>query len=538
MRLRAWRSIRCGGGKPFLRLLDGIEAGWAIPLLLGGFVVVWMAFLVIAYSVGDLHSDVLEAWTFGRNFDWGSAKHPPLMGWIARAWTSAFPLTDWSFQLLALVNSATALWFVDLISRRFVTGDKRIIVLLLLMLPPTYQFFAQRFNANAVLLPVWPAATYCFLRSFETREVKWAAAAGATAALAMLGKYYSAFLIGSFVFAAICHPQRRAYFGSPAPWISAAVGLLHWDRICIGWRRQARSRSPMRSWNTAEETLFGALNEAFLFVLEAASSLALPACMWAAIAGRRLKMLPRDLRQMNPDLLLLFGLPSGRSCFRRSPAIVVGAHMPGVWASQGLFLFVVLLVCTTSYPIERFYTVNLIVIVAGMALVAALIVAPVHALYRNTHPLNEGRNFYRLSALELTRLWHDNLDVPLPIIGGDEGLALATAFYSPDHPLYEVELVCPTTDEFPKAAIDRGWAALCFAGDGACLDRMARTVSQAPRIVETEFTVQSALVGLPGAEQRVKAFIIPPSGEAAMPPISAEDLKERRCKGRTTSRSR
>ena len=120
--------------QPFLRLLDGIEAGWAVPLLLGGFVVVWTAFLVIAYSVGDLHADVLEAWTFGRSFEWGSAKHPPLMGWIARAWTSVFPLTDWSFQLLALVNSATALWFVDLISRRFVKGDKRIIVLLLLML--------------------------------------------------------------------------------------------------------------------------------------------------------------------------------------------------------------------------------------------------------------------------------------------------------------------------------------------------------------------------------------------------------------------
>ena len=66
--------------QPFLRLLDGIEAGWAIPLLLAGFVVVWMAFLVIAYLVGDLHADVLEAWTFGRSFDWGSAKHPPLMG--------------------------------------------------------------------------------------------------------------------------------------------------------------------------------------------------------------------------------------------------------------------------------------------------------------------------------------------------------------------------------------------------------------------------------------------------------------------------
>src|SRR5712672_2604412 len=142
------------------------------------------------------------------------------MGWIARGWTYVFPLTDWSFQLLAMVNSGLALWVIDRISRRFVRGDKRVVVLLLLMLLPTYQFHAQRFNANAVLLAVWPIATYCFLRSFESRQIIWAIAAGATAALAMLGKYYSVFLIGAFVFAALCLPQRRAYFGSAAPWIS------------------------------------------------------------------------------------------------------------------------------------------------------------------------------------------------------------------------------------------------------------------------------------------------------------------------------
>src|ERR1700730_15805627 len=220
--------------RPFLSWMDGIEAGWAIPLLLIGFTAVWLAFLIIAYLDGDLHYDVLETWTFGRGIDWSYSKHPPLMGWVARAWTLVFPLTNWSFQLLALTNAAFALWTVDLISRLFVRGDKRLIVLLLLMLLPIYQFHAQRFNANAVLLAAWPLATYCFLRSFETREIRWAVAAGATAALAMLGKYYSAFLIGSFVFAAICHPQRRVYFAAVTPWVSAATGLvalgphLHW----------------------------------------------------------------------------------------------------------------------------------------------------------------------------------------------------------------------------------------------------------------------------------------------------------------------
>src|SRR3977135_3764923 len=225
--------------RPFLIWMDGVEAGWAIPLLLIGFIAVWLAFLMIAYQGGDLHSDVLETWTFGRGIEWGYSKHPPLMGWVARTWTSVLPLTNWSFQLMALTNAAIALWAVDLISRRFVKGDKRVIVLLLLMMLPIYQLHAQRFNANAVLLATWPIATYCFLRSFETREIRWAIAAGATAALAMLGKYYSVFLVGGFAFAAIFHPQRRVYWTSWAPWVSMAAGLS--DLAAARHRRAAAS---------------------------------------------------------------------------------------------------------------------------------------------------------------------------------------------------------------------------------------------------------------------------------------------------------
>ena len=120
-----WEFSPARWRRPFLSWMDGIEAGWAIPLLLLGFIAIWQAFLSIAYIGGDLHPDVLETWTLGRSIEWGYAKHPPLMGWVARAWTSVFPLTNWSFQLMALTNSAIALWMVDLISRRFARGGQK-----------------------------------------------------------------------------------------------------------------------------------------------------------------------------------------------------------------------------------------------------------------------------------------------------------------------------------------------------------------------------------------------------------------------------
>ena len=507
--------------RPFLSWMDGIEAGWAVPLLLLGFIAVWQTFLSIAYIGGDLHPDVLETWTLGRSIEWGYAKHPPLMGWAARAWTSAFPLANWSFQLMALTNSAIALWIVDLISRRFAQGDKRLIVLLLLMLTPIYQFHAQRFNANSVLLATWPLATYCFLRSFETRHFGWAVAAGTTAALAMLGKYYSVFLIGGFVFAAVLHPQRRCYLGSSAPWVSIITGLaalgphLHW-LVTTGAKPCAYALATHAGKPSGQSLI-----EALLFIPGVAMILALPAAAWVLIAGERLKKFSKDFRALNPGLWLLFLVSIGTVVLPAITAAALGTDMQPIWALQGLFLFAILIVCGASYPIERFHSVNLAVVVICMAVLAGVVVAPVHALYRNIHPLHEGRNFYQLAAEELTRRWHLQSDGALPAVGGDDDLAFALAFYSPDHPVYEERLVNPGAKPLPDpATFEHGWAALCYGEDTNCAAAMERAAGQAYRFVRSEFAVRSMLAGQPGASQRFMAFMVPPNLKPTLSPTS------------------
>ncbi len=519
--------------RPFLEWLDGIETGWAVPLLLVGFTVVWMAFLTVAYSGGGLHPDTLETWTLGRSFAWGNPKHPPLMGWVARAWTSVFPLADWSFQLLAMTNSAIALWAVDLISRRFVRGDKRVVVLLLLMLLPTYQFHAQRFNANMALLAIWPLATYCFLRSFETRNVIWAAAAGAIAALAMLGKYYSVFLILSFIFAAVFHPQRRVYFRSAAPWVSAAAGLcflgphLYW--------LATTGAMPFQYALSAQAgvAFIPSLVEVAFFLLGIGASMAIAALAWILIAGYRLKQIPVDFRAMSSGLLLLFLVAIGTMVFPIMTAVLLGTYLPSIWATQGLFLFVVLIVCGTGYPIERFYTVNLAVLVIGIALAAVVVAAPIHAIFRNIHSYEETRNFYQPLALELTRQWREQSDKPIPAVSGDDPLAFAVAFYSPDHPVYARPFVHQYTWPVPrKTTLDRGWVGLCSDGQDACMDWMVKIAARASRCIRSEIVVQSSLLGWPGTTRRFTALIVTPHEEGAVAPspgpISADELSSSR----------
>jgi len=515
--------------RPFLAWLDGIQAGWGIPLLIGAFSTIWLLFFVIAYQSGSLHADALEAWSVGREFAWGNAKHPPLMGWVACLWTMVFPLTDWSIQLLAMTNAAVALWAVDLITRHFERGDKRAVVLLLAMLLPAYQFHAQRFNANTVLLAVWPLATYCFLRAFESRTVLWSLAAGALGAVAMLGKYYSVFLIGSFVLAALAHPQRGLYFRSMSPWVSSLAGLIVLGPH-IHWLATSGAKPFEYAMQAHGGVAFGqALWEALKFVLGIAATLALPALIWVLTAETRLKRFPADFRAMNPGLRLLFWIFIGTIVLPVVTTIAVGADLPSLWALQGLFLPIILIVCGASFAVERLYTVNMMVMVAAIALIAVVVAAPIHAIYRNGYSPNE-RTYYRQAALELTRRWHDTAGGPLTAISGDDGLAFATAFYSPDHPVYGRPFRHQYAWGMPRRqTLEKGWAAMCFANDASCMGWMSKVVAVAPEYMRFTLDVQPRLWGREGVPASITALIVVPheaDPDPSMSPLvgDAEDF--------------
>jgi hypothetical protein len=81
-----FRGVRAG----IARWLDEVETGWSIPIFILGFVAFATLIFNLAYAHANLHRDVLETWLVGRTLAWGFWKHPPLMGWVAHAWTDVF----------------------------------------------------------------------------------------------------------------------------------------------------------------------------------------------------------------------------------------------------------------------------------------------------------------------------------------------------------------------------------------------------------------------------------------------------------------
>jgi hypothetical protein len=258
-----------------------------------------------------------------------------------------------------------------------------------------------------------------------------------------------------------------------------------------------------------------------MFLLGLAAALALPALVWILSAETRLARFAADFRAMKPGLVLLFWILVGTVALPVAAAIALGTDMPSLWALQGLFLVAILIVCGASFALERLYVVNMMVFVGGIALVAVTVAAPIHAIYRNDAGAND-RTYYRLAALELTRRWHEVAGIPLPAVSGDDALAFATAFYSPDHPHYARKFRHQYSWGMPRVAtLDKGWAAMCFTDNAACLGWLAKVTEIAPQYSRFDFTVTPQLWGHSGRPAGIAALMVLPRAASHPTPPAA-----------------
>ena len=106
------------------------------------------------------------------------------------------------------------------------------------------------------------------------------------------------------------------------------------------------------------------------------------------------------------------------------------------------------------------------------------------------------------------------MGTPLSIVGGNDSLGLAVAFYSSDHPYYGDPFAYQYSLELPRHVTpERGWAALCFDHQDDCIEWTEAMAAEAGGYVKREFSVQSSLFGIPGARRSLVAFMVAPHRE-------------------------
>src|ERR1700688_3278875 len=216
-RLAAWLAASASDPKASLRLVIGFAAAHAV---------LWTFILINLKAAQDVHMDVAEAFAWGQKFQLGYGKHPPLAGWVAGLWFKLFPAADWATYALAMATLGCGLVICWLISLRVVDRRRAFFVVAMLALYPIFNFKGFKYNPDLLQLVTLPLLVLAYLDAFEKRSVRAGLWLGLAAGLALMTKYWVLTMIGAIGLAALIHPDRLKFLGSPAPWVAIATMVI------------------------------------------------------------------------------------------------------------------------------------------------------------------------------------------------------------------------------------------------------------------------------------------------------------------------
>jgi 4-amino-4-deoxy-L-arabinose transferase-like glycosyltransferase len=508
-------------------LLDASRRDRVMLLLLAAYAAAWTLYGAIAKSSQDLHPDMVELIAWSRDPSLGYPKHPPLGAWLVRLWFDVLPLSDWSFYLLAMLLPTLALWIVWRFSADYLAVEKRVAGVALLMLIPFYNFHALKYNANTVLMPAWAATTFVFLRSYRSRSGLYAALAGVGAAVSMLTKYWSVFLLIGLIAAALVDPRRRVYFRSWAPWITIVTGLVVLSPHLIWLYQHDFVPVQYALAKHATHSLGQSVREALSYLLGVAAFAAAPVIL--AIAA------VRPSRATLAEMIW----PSDRE--RRMAAIafwgplllpVVGTLASGttptpLWSMSAWALLPVLLLSPSGVKIVPLNLQGILRLAMAEPLVM-LIAAPAIAIAIHFAGVTPPAAHGRLLAAQTEQAWRQATAQPLRFVGCDVGneviayaqdrpRALAWRFFGGDiaDTVYAEGHGWPRTAPGPSEPSDTqlaesGMALVCSADDGSWVGPAAARAARNPTAKRLDVEVARDFWGLPGQPQRYAIFIIPP----------------------------
>jgi Dolichyl-phosphate-mannose-protein mannosyltransferase len=483
---------------------------------------VWLAAVgAIVQTTGAIHHDMAEAFSWGQHWPQGTYKHPPLSAWMAGGWFSVFPRWDAAFYLLSAVNAALgALGAAQL--ARVLVEDARDgqcvhsraassvweLAVPLAMATPTFSILALTFNANTVLLAVWPWTAWAFVQSVRSPSSITGAVFGLLGGLALLGKYTSLLLLLSCLGSAILHPDRRRYFASPAPYAAVAVALVvtapHaiWS-ILNGFPAVGHAQATIRPWDV---TLVQALGTT------------------AGVA--LLALVPTVALRLAQGVLVLQRFPNWIAVLALGPAAAI--LMLGFTARLGIstnFLIpalyglpALLLLGTRSAPLMQPAAPPRLwrLVLAAMALV--LLLAPLAAVGQFKFGADAAVEPRRELAIAATALWRELTGAPLRITAGSAAYGSSMPFYSPDRPADFTDLDLAKAPWVREADIRRhGLLVACLTEDTTC-QAAVRGRPAAETAVSRRLTITRQVWGWTGPEFTFDITMFPPARAVATLP--------------------
>jgi hypothetical protein len=184
---------------------------------------VWTALPSLLYP--NLPLDLIEALIYGREWQLGYDKLPPLPWWLVEIVYRVIG-RDWAYYALAQLAVVAAFALVWLTARALVGPAKALVAVLIIDGLHYFHYTAAKFNHDVIQLPLWALAGYSFHAALRRGHVVSWALLGAAVGAALWAKYFVVVLAVPMALFLLLDRNARKTLLTPGPWVALAVALL------------------------------------------------------------------------------------------------------------------------------------------------------------------------------------------------------------------------------------------------------------------------------------------------------------------------
>ena len=215
------------GARPGLipRFLHWIERKprTAFAALLALHFAVWTALPALLYA--NLPLDLIEALTYGRQWQLGYDKLPPLPWWLVEI-AHRLLGADVAYYALAQASVVVAFALVFATARPLVGAVGALFAVLIIDGMHYFQYTAVKFNHDVIQLPFWALAGYALLAALTCGRLRYWILLGVAFGGALWAKYFVVILAAPYVLFMLVDPRARRTLTTPGPWLALIVALI------------------------------------------------------------------------------------------------------------------------------------------------------------------------------------------------------------------------------------------------------------------------------------------------------------------------
>jgi 4-amino-4-deoxy-L-arabinose transferase-like glycosyltransferase len=201
------------------------DRAWlAFGIIAAAQVLLWTIVPALTFDAPPL--DVTENIMWGREWLWGTYKHPPLQAWITEL---ALILSGNHVIGIYLVSQVCiVLTWLALFMFALDVSTPRTAILSVFFFSIVYYSSvpSAEFNANVVQMPIWAWSFYLVWRCIQENRLRDWLLLGLVGALAVYAKYSAALLFLTWLAAFGTHWSPRKILLNPAMWAGAIVAAL------------------------------------------------------------------------------------------------------------------------------------------------------------------------------------------------------------------------------------------------------------------------------------------------------------------------